>query len=233
MYWYLWSCAAFLAASNCLELGWFGTGGEGFAGWNVCERDRQRHPSLEHNAVQSGVLTRSLHRSTYSRTDLSVLKATKDFWSLRDLRSHYSFTPDSFFHFYSWLHMTHLVFWFVVISSRPYSTFMLCPLTWTFISALVSVIIVCHVTSPPAALFPLVIMISLTVVKLELPVNLPVAIFKRLHYNTHNAIHSTSVIPVLGANCNSSLFLLPGPQCWLNPGCDALKALMQSTEQFL
>lgn len=126
--------------------------------------------------------------------------------------------------------------WFSdLLWSVPVLTVPLCSalLTWTFISALVSVIIVCHVTSPPAALFPLVIMISLTVVKLELPVNLPVAIFKRLHYNTHNAIHSTSVIPVLGANCNSSLFLLPGPQCWLNPGCDALKALMQSTEQFL
>lgn len=40
-----------------LELGRVGTRGEGFFGWNVCERDRQRHPSLEHNAVQSGVLT--------------------------------------------------------------------------------------------------------------------------------------------------------------------------------
>lgn len=63
-----------LGCLYCTQWGWFGTRGEGFSGWNVCERDRKRHPSLEYNAVQSAVPTPSLRRSIYS-TDLSTLEA--------------------------------------------------------------------------------------------------------------------------------------------------------------
>lgn len=54
---------------------WHGRRVEGFSGWNVCEGDCQRHPSLEDKAVQCRVLTRSLHRSTYSSTNVSALEA--------------------------------------------------------------------------------------------------------------------------------------------------------------
>ena len=58
-------CAGWPLAAQCGS----DSGGDDSSGWNVCERQRQRrqrHPSLEHKAVQSGVLTRSRHRSTYS-----------------------------------------------------------------------------------------------------------------------------------------------------------------------
>lgn len=48
-----------------------------FSGRNVCERACLRHPSLAHNTVQSGALTCSPHRSTYSSSELSSLGVTR------------------------------------------------------------------------------------------------------------------------------------------------------------
>lgn len=116
-----------LGCLYCTELGWFGTRGKGFSGWNVCERDCQRHPSLEHNAVQSGVLTRSLRRSAYSSTDLSALDVSKAS-VLTDSDGCVIYTDT-----------THLLWtWFISFLSFPfvvfllYSSALLCNLNFNF-----------------------------------------------------------------------------------------------------
>lgn len=89
-------------------------------GWNVCD---QRHPSLEHNAVQSGVLTRSLRRSTYSGSDCSALGASKA--SVLHCCVIYTHTTASFY-FPLWPHLTRLISSLVVVTDQ-----LLCCDSWT------------------------------------------------------------------------------------------------------